>query len=184
MVQQIDDRFARHFLERLYAAVNAHDANAITALCTEDVVWEDAAASQSLHGREAVYRFHRDIMFRAHPDVRIELVDGPYLSLDGARIAVRSRITGTMTGPMEPPGFAPTGGPVDFETAEFWQFDGDLLARQIVISDMLALARQVGAAPKPGSLAERVNVWLQRLAARRARRQRVNAALEVCRRNN
>jgi steroid delta-isomerase-like uncharacterized protein len=173
MTQQIDERFARRFLERLYAAVNAHDAEAVAALCTEDVVWEDPAAQQPLHGREAVRRFHRDIMFRVLPDVRIELVDGPYLAFDGTRVAVRSRISGTMTGPMEPPGFAPTGGALEFESAEFWQFDGDLLARQSVILDMLALARQIGAAPQPGSLAERFNVWLQRLAARRARRRRI-----------
>ena len=49
-----------------------------------------------------------------------------------------------MTGPLTPPGFAPTCGPVEFETAEFSHFDGDLLARHIVVLDMLALARQIG----------------------------------------
>ena len=172
MAQQVDDQFAREFAKRLHAAVNAHDAEAVAALCTEDVVWEDPAAPETLHGREAVRRFHRDIMFRALPDARIELVDGPYLSLDRTRIALRSRISGTMTGPMEPPGFAPTGAPVAFETAEFWQFEGALLAHETVVVDMLALARQVGAAPQPGSRAERLNVWLQRIAARRARTPR------------
>ena len=85
MVQQIDDRFVRRFLERLHAAVNAHDAEAVAALCTEDVIWEDPATPEPLHGREAVYRFHRDVMFRSLPDVRIQLVDGPYLSLDHPR---------------------------------------------------------------------------------------------------
>lgn len=169
MAQQIDDRFARDFAERLYAAVNAHDAEAVAGLCTEDVVWEDPPAPGPLRGRAAVLRFHRDIMFRSLPDARIELVDGPYLSLDRERVAMRSRITGTMTGPMEPPGFAPTEGPVEFETAEFWEFANDLLAHQTVVLDMLALARQVGAAPQPGGRGERVNVWLQRIAARRAR---------------
>ena len=172
MAQQVDARFARHFLERLHAAVNAHDAEAVAALCCEGVVWEDPAAPEPLRGREAVYRFHRDLMFRALPDVRIEPVEGPYLSLDGAGVAVRLRISGTMTGPLTPPGFAPTGGPVEFETAEFSHFDGDLLARHAVVLDMLALARQIGAVPKAGSLAERISVWLQHIAARRARRQR------------
>ena len=158
-------------MRRLYGAVNAQSAEAVAALCTEDVVWEDPAAPHPLHGREAVRRFHRDTMFRALPDARIELIDGPYLSLDRARVAVRSRITGTMTGPMEPPGFAPTGGLIEFETAEFWHFCGDLLARQTVVLDMLALARQIGAAPRRGTLAERVSVRLQRLAARRTRRR-------------
>ena len=172
MAQQIDDRFAREFAERLHAAVNAHDADAVAALCTEDVVWEDPAAPGPLRGRDAVRRFHRDIMFRSLPDARIELIDGPYLSLDRTRVVVRSRITGTMTGPMEPPGFGPTGAPVEFETAEFWQFDGGLLAHETVVVDMLALARQIGAAPQPGGRGERVNVWLQRLAARLARQRR------------
>jgi len=60
MAQPIDARFARHFLARLHAAVNAHDAQAVAALCCEDVVWEDPAAPEPLRGREAVLRFHRD----------------------------------------------------------------------------------------------------------------------------
>lgn len=169
MGQEVDARFARHFLESLHAAVNAHDAEAVAALCGEDVVWEDPAAPEPLRGREAVYLFHRDIMFRALPDVTIELVDGPYLSLDGVGVAVRLRIRGTMTGPLSAPGFGPTGRAVEFETAEFSSFDDDLLVRHTVVMDTLGLARQIGAVPKAGSLAERVGVWLQRLAARRAR---------------
>jgi hypothetical protein len=70
---------------------------------------------------------------------------------------------------MEPPGFAPTGRRLEFETAEFSHFQGELLARHTVVLDMLSLARQIGAAPKAGTTAERVGVWLQRLAARRSR---------------
>lgn len=172
MAQPLDDRFARQFLGRLHAAVNAHDAETVAALCTEDVIWEDPAAPEPLRGRKAVYRFHHDIMFRALPDVRVKLIDGPYLSLDRPGVAVRLRISGTMTGPLTPPGFAPTGGRVEFETAEFSHFDGDLLARHTVVLDMLGLARQIGAVPRAGTFAERINVWLQRLAARRAQRHR------------
>jgi predicted ester cyclase len=172
MAMPIDEGFAHDLLERLHAAVNAHDAKAVAALCREDVLWEDPAATEPLRGREAVRRFHHDMMFRSLPDVRIELIDGPYVSLDQTRAAVRLRISGTMTGPMEPPGFAPTGGLVEFETAEFSRFEGGLLARHTVVLDRLALARQIGAVPKAGSLGERANVWLQRLAARRARRRR------------
>lgn len=172
MAQPVEERFARHFLARLHAAVNRHDAEAVAALCTEDVLWQDPAAPESLRGREAVYRFHRDIMFRALPDVSFTLVDGPYFSLDHAGVAVRLRVTGTMTGPLTPPGFAPTGGPVEFETAEFSHFDDDLLARHTVVLDMLGLVRQIGAVPTAGSLGERVGVGLQHLAARRARIKR------------
>jgi predicted ester cyclase len=169
---RVEPGFTRRFLESLHAAVNAHDAQAVAALCSEDVLWDDPAAQEPLRGREAVYRFHRDVMFRAIPDVRIELVDGPYLSLDGTSIAVRLRISGTMTGPLTPPGFAPTGGPIAFETAEFSHFDGGLLSRHTVVLDMLGLARQIGAVPKVGSMADRLGVRFQHIAARLARRRR------------
>ncbi len=96
MAQQVDGQFARHFLQRLYAAVNAHDASAVAALCSEGVIWKDPAAPQAR---------------------------------DATSLAVRSRITGTMTEPLTPPGFASTGGAIEFETAEFSEFDGDSLAR-------------------------------------------------------
>jgi predicted ester cyclase len=169
----IDAPFARQFLQRLHAAVNAHDAPAIAALCCDDVVWEDPAAPQTLHGRDAVLRFHRDIMFPALPDVCVELVDGPYLSLDGAGVAARLRISGTMTGALTPPGFAPTGGPLAFETAEFSRFNDGLLAHHTVVLNMLDLARQIGAVPQAGTLGARVGLWMQHVAAFWSRARKV-----------
>lgn len=171
MPVRLNERFLRDFIDRLSTAVNAHDSEAIADLCTENVIWVDPGAPGPLHGRKAVRDFHRDVLFRAIPDVRYRIVDGPYLSLDGTKAAVRARFSGTMTGPMEPPGFAPTGHPVEFETAEFWEFEGEQLARETVMLDMLALARQIGAAPRPGSFAERITVVLQRMSARRSRNQ-------------
>lgn len=168
-MKTVDEGFARDFLQRLHAAVNAHDAQDVAALCCEDVVWEDPAAPETLHGRDSVLRFHRDIMFPALPDVQVELIDGPYLSPDGAGVAVRLRISGTMTGPLTPPGFAPTGGPLIFETAEFSRFRGGLLAHHTVVLDMLDLARQIGAVPQPGTLGARVGLWMQHVTAHWAR---------------
>lgn len=122
--------------------------------------------------RAAVLGFHRDIMFPALPDTHIELIDGPYVAVDGRGVATRLRISGTMTGPLAPPGFAPTGGHLSFETAEFSQFEGGLLARHTVILDMLDLALQIGAVPKPGSFADRVGVWMRHVAASWARNRR------------
>lgn len=165
MTQVVDAPFARDFLQRLHAAVNAHDAPAIAALCSEDVIWEDPAAPETLRGRDAILRFHRDIMFPALPDTRIELIDGPYLALDGTGAAARLRINGTMTGALTPPGFAPTGGAVSFETAEFSRFNNGLLTHHTVVLNMLDLARQIGAVPQPDSLGARVSIWLQHATA-------------------
>ncbi len=172
MADQIDEPFARQFLQRIYAAVNAHDATAVAALCAQDVLWEDPAAHEPLRGRDAVYRFHHEGMFRALPDVSVTLIDGPYLSFDRTGIAVRLRMTGTMTGPLTPPGFAPTDGPVAFETAEFSRFADGLLAHHVVVVDRLALATQIGAVPSAGSLGERFGMWGQHLAAALARIRR------------
>jgi predicted ester cyclase len=165
MPQVVDAPFARQFLQRLHAAANAHDAEAVAALCCADVTWEDPAAPETLHGRDAVLRFHRDIMFPALPDTRIELVDGPYLALDGTGVAARVRISGTMSGPLTPPGFAPTGGHISFETAEFSHFKDGLLARHTVVLNMLDLARQIGAMPQPGTFGDRIGVWMQHVTA-------------------
>ena len=172
MPQVVDAPFARQFLQRLHAAASAQDAEAVAALCGADVVREDPAAPHTLHGRDAVLRFHRDIMFAALPDTHIELIDGPYLALDGTGVAARLRISGTMTGPLTPPGFAPTGALLTFETAEFSQFENGLLARHTVVMNMLEIARQIGAVPQAGSVAGRIGVWMQHVSAfwERARR--------------
>jgi predicted ester cyclase len=165
MPQLVDAPFAREFLQRLHAAANAHDPEAVAALCSEDVIWEDPAAPHTLRGRDAVLAFHRDIMFAALPDSHIEMIDGPYLALNGTGVAARLRISGTMTGSFTPPGFAPTGGPLAFETAEFSQFENSLLARHTVIMNMLEVARQIGAVPQAGTLGDRIGVWMQHVAA-------------------
>jgi predicted ester cyclase len=176
MPDVVDPALARAFLQRLHAAANAHDAEAVAAQCTDDVVWEDPAAPHTLHGRAEVLGFHRDIMFPALPDTRIELIAGPYVAADGLGIAARVRISGTMTGPLTPPGLAPTGGHLSFETAEFSQFRGGLLAHHTVILNMLDLARQIGAVPQPGTVADRLGVWMQHVAAFWSRSRRDPAA--------
>lgn len=157
--------FARQFIGRLHAAVNAHDVDGLVELCSDDVIWQDPAAPHTLRGREDVRWFHQRVMFAALPDVQIELIDGPFIAPDGFGVAVRLRIEGTMSGALIPPGFAPTGGRLTFETAEFSRLRGGLLSEHVVVLDMLDLARQIGAMPAADSVAGRVGVWLQHAAA-------------------
>jgi predicted ester cyclase len=120
---------------------------AVAAPCCTDVVWEGPAAPHTLLGRDAVRRFHSHIMFPALPDTPIELIDGPHLALDGTGVAARLRISGTMTGPLTPPGFAPTGGRLSFETAQFAHIEGGLLSRHAVVLNMIDLAQRTTARP-------------------------------------
>lgn len=161
----VDTAFAGEFLRRLHGAVNAHDPDAIAELCAENVIWDDPAAPRQLCGRKAVRRFHQENMFPALPDVQVELIDGPYLSAKGDGFAVRLRISGTMMGPLTPPGFAPTRGRLSFETAEFSTIRDGLLSRHTVVLNMLDLARQIGAVPEAGSFGAQVGLWMQHVSA-------------------
>jgi ketosteroid isomerase-like protein len=76
-MQQIDAKLTSDFLQRLYAVVNVHDAQAVAASCCQDVVWDDPGAAEILRGRDAVYRFHHDTLFPAFPDMRAKLLDRP-----------------------------------------------------------------------------------------------------------
>jgi hypothetical protein len=58
---------------------------------------------------------------------------------------------------------------VTFETAEFSRFKDGLLVHHTVVLNMLDLARQIGAAPAAGTMGDRIGVWMQHLAAFRAR---------------
>ena len=49
MTQVVDAPFARQFLQRLHGAANTHDADGVASLCSDNVVWEDPAAPQTLH---------------------------------------------------------------------------------------------------------------------------------------
>jgi hypothetical protein len=85
-----------------------------------------------------------------------------------------------MTGTLTPPGFAPTGGRLSFETADFPHFEGGLLLRHTVELNMLDLARQIGAVPQSGTLGGRVGVWGQHVAAFWARARQARVPLRQC----
>jgi len=58
---------------------------------------------------------------------------------------------------------------VSTEYGGFYEFEGDRVKRARIIVNMNDIAVQVGAAPGPGTLGERVAVAVQRLTARRMR---------------
>ena len=161
---------ARSFTERWIAAWNAHRPEAVAALCTEDVVYVDPVRPEPLHGRAAVTQFGESLL-RAFPDLRLEAVHSPYVAIGAARTIVPVRATGVMTGPLDPPGFGATAGIVVIEAHYTWELQDGLARRFDALYDVHEIARQIGAGPPPGSGLERMGIRLQRLTARRLRRQ-------------
>lgn len=158
-------------LGRWYEAWNAHDADAIVALLTEDAAYEDPLSQSAavLRGRAAVKQYVESGL-RTFPDLRLENLE-EWVSEGGAVIASYFRFSATMTGPGEELGLAPTNGGVEFYGMDRSEISGLLIARHQIFYDTTEVARQIGLAPARGSRGERIGAAMQRLAARRLRKQ-------------
>ncbi len=156
--------------ERIFGLLNEHDVRHIPAVFTEDVVFDDDAWPETLRGHADMERL-LTALWRAAPDFRFELFEGPFLGEDPRYASVRVRAGGTQTGPFDPPGFAPTGRRIDTEYGGFYELEGDRVKRARIIVNMNDVGMQIGAAPGPGSLGERLGVRLQHVSARRMRKR-------------
>ena len=71
-------RLARRLHRRWEEAWNSHDPERLLALMTDDIVYEDSAWPTTMHGHADVRRF-LDSVWTAMPDLRFEMVDGPFI---------------------------------------------------------------------------------------------------------
>jgi steroid delta-isomerase-like uncharacterized protein len=159
----------RGLVDRYSAAWNDRDTDAMAQLVTEDIVWEDPALAEPARGVAAVQEFMRT-SWRAFPDMRFGEPDPPALAVTGEVVLWAWYMQGTHNGPIDPPGFAPTGRTMRVEGIDQWTMRDGRIARYRAYYDMNDLARQLGIVPPPGSRAERGMVALQRLQARLSRR--------------
>ena len=166
---RLDADFLRDFSARWHAAWNSHDHRQVAALCADDVEWHDPSLPEPGHGVAAIAGL-METLVRACPDFRFEETEPAYLSPTRAKAIAPWRFTGTMTGPLIPPGFGPTGQHVEFHGDDHWEFRGALVCRCEAVYDLNGIGVQLGAVPPPGSMGERVAVILQRLQAKRLRR--------------
>lgn len=155
----------RDFGERWLAAWASRSPERITGLCTEDVFWDDPALATPLRGRAAVRDFLAE-SFRAFPDLQFTLTEPPLASPDSARVAVPWKVAGTMLGPLDPPGLAPTGRGFALEGVDLYEFRGGEICRMTTRYDVLTWLREVGALPARDSAAERLALGVQRAVNR------------------
>jgi predicted ester cyclase len=168
--ERLTPESARALFERNYQLLNERDVRHIPIIFTEDIEFNDDAWPETVRGHREMERFLTAV-WRAIPDLRFELLEGPHLSEDGQHAAARVRVSGTMSGSLDPPGFAPTGNRVATEFGGFYELEGDRVKRGRIILNMNDVGVQIGAAPAPGSRGERLGVAMQRLIARRMRRR-------------
>ena len=168
--QQLSHEEVRQRFERIYALLNERDPARVPEIFTEDIVFEDDAWPETVRGHDEMKRC-LSAVWRAFPDFRFELIRGPYLAEDPKGASVHVRVTGTMDGPLDPPGFAPTGRRIATEYGGFYEFEGERLRWGRIVINMNDAATQLGALPPPGSIGERAAVQVQRLQAAVMRRR-------------
>jgi steroid delta-isomerase-like uncharacterized protein len=151
----------REFCTRWLDAWNSHRVELVLELITEDVEIRDDSWPMTMHGHADCREFLQ-ALWRAVPDMTFELLDGPYAIPGEARASFQWRGGGTFTGPMDPPGFAPTGRRWEVDGADFHEYRDGRICRLRVACDMMTVSRQLGLMPAAGSRGERAIARVQR----------------------
>jgi steroid delta-isomerase-like uncharacterized protein len=133
-----------------FEAVTRRDAGGMAAL------WEPGGIDE-LHGVVAL-RAPEEVRewfantFAAVPDMRMEVLD---LVADGEKVAVRWRMTGSFSGKARFEGMLATGAAIDITGCDVLTVRKGRIQRNDAYMNGAQLARQLGALPPQGSLAER-----------------------------
>jgi steroid delta-isomerase-like uncharacterized protein len=161
----VDRDFVAGFVPRWEAAWNSHEPDRVLELMTEDIVYDDSAWPQTMRGHADVREFVEHA-WRAMPDLEFHVIEGPFLLEGGPKAAFYWHGTGTFTGPLDPPGLAPTGARVEFDGFDLQEYRDGRVCRLRITFDMLDVSRQIGMVPKQGSRAEKAGAAAQRLGVR------------------
>lgn len=111
----------RDFVRRWLDAWNSHQTDQVLGFLTQDVEIRDDSWPKTMHGHGDVREFLA-ALWRAIPDMTFALLDGPYVIPGEPRASFHWRGCGTFTGPMDPPGFAPTGRRWEVDGVDFQEY--------------------------------------------------------------
>jgi steroid delta-isomerase-like uncharacterized protein len=149
----------RSQIDALFKALNAHDVDKIVALHASDAVFEDPTLMAPVRGPKQIGEQFR-MMFRAFPDIKFT-ANEVYLGAPGHAVA-RWTFVATMTGPMDPPGYAPTGKKATVHGVCVYEMKDGLLKKHTSVYDLMGMLQQVGLMPAMDSAQVKVTAGLQR----------------------
>jgi predicted ester cyclase len=127
------------------AAFNQHDAPAIAATLTEDVVFSDMSSPADRVGKKEATKSAEEL-FKGFPDVRLEQTSA---WAAGDYVVTAGRFSGTNTGDMPGMKLKKTGKAVSVEYYLVSRVAGGKLKNLWLFSNGLALAGQLGLLPPP-----------------------------------
>lgn len=157
--------FLTSFAERWEVAWNSHQPDRVLELMTEDIVYDDSAWPRTMRGHADVREF-LDSVWRGMPDLAFEMVDGPFLHPSEQVATFYWRGTGTFTGPLDPPGFAPTGARMEIHGFDLQEYRDGRVCRLRIVTDMMEASRQLGLMPPQGSRVEQAAAAAQRMGVK------------------
>jgi hypothetical protein len=164
---------ASETLRRWYLAWNDHDPQAISALLTENVRYEDPSTYKPVLEGHAEVEAYAVAAFAGIPDFHLEMLE-EWVGPGGGASTTYFRMTGTFTAPLRAPGLpplAPTGAPLEIFGLDRNEIEpGGLMRRHQIFWDMTEMGRQLGVFPPRGSRGEKLSRRMQHLTARRRRR--------------
>ncbi|GAC1319335.1 MAG: hypothetical protein NVSMB25_09940 [Thermoleophilaceae bacterium] len=152
------------------AAWAAHDVERMLALSTPDAVWEDSTLPKPARGHDELRELYQGF-FRAFPNDLVIKQEELYSDESGREHASRWSLSGTFLGEA-PTGLQPTGDHISVQGVALVSTNEEGLTTRVrQFQDVVAFQRQIGAAPQPGSRAEKVMLRLQALGAKRRLRK-------------
>jgi steroid delta-isomerase-like uncharacterized protein len=130
-----DPAAVQEFCRRWATAWNEHDADAVAGLCAEDLVYDEPALGDTVHGREPIRDFVVG-MHSAFPDHQFSL-EGLYADVHRRAVLVAWKFTGT---------YAKTGRPVEFHGDDRLELREDgLIATYRCLYDNALVMKQMSA---------------------------------------
>jgi len=161
----LDRASVESLAQRWLQALNSHDPEQVVALCAPDVVFSHSTWPTTMRGHDDVWAWFTN-NWRAVPDMRVELADGPFPLPDQPKVAYQWRIIGTHTGMWDPPGLAATGERFDVVIGDFHEYRDGKVVRGTGVMDITEVLRQLKVMPPQGSRAERRMMRLLNLQTR------------------
>jgi steroid delta-isomerase-like uncharacterized protein len=144
-------------------AFNNGNLAVVDELVEPGAVDHDPAHIEEVRG-PAAFKAQVEMYRSAFPDLHMTIED---TVAQGDMVVLRWTSRGTHRGELM--GLAPTGTVATVTGISIDRFEDGKIAESWTNWDVLGLMRQLGAAPPPGSISEKVGLQLQHLAARRTR---------------
>jgi steroid delta-isomerase-like uncharacterized protein len=158
------------FIRRYFDAWNSRQPERVAACATDDVVWDSPALRRPGRGRQAVADLVATTVV-AFPDYEFTQPSAFAIAEDRLTAYVPWHMTGTNTGSFTPPGYAPTGRPIDLPGIDVLCFRDGLIRRYRSVYNYSVIGRQLGLALPRGGRLERAAVRVQRMFVAVGRRR-------------